>query len=174
DPMPIVAEGTKCRAIGSPCTNHTDTPAVANCDRCGKAVCALCLLEAAQGTFCSAECMATVVKQPASQPAPAERAALQGRPVFHFKPAPKTFSNGQLAVAAVVIALLAGGGYYGWVTLSPTVMPPNVTTPAVVPDTAKVTPPVNPTKTTTPDPVKTDPTKTDPTKKTTPPVKTDP
>src|SRR6185436_588115 len=48
------------------------------------------------------------------------------------------------------------------------------TTPAVVPDTAKVTPPVNPTKTTTPDPVKTDPTKTDPTKKTTPPVKTDP
>src|ERR671925_199711 len=32
--MPIVAEGTKWRPIGAQCENHTDTPAVANCDRC--------------------------------------------------------------------------------------------------------------------------------------------
>src|ERR1043165_3894044 len=42
DPMPIVAEGTKWRPIGAQCQNHTDTPAVANCDRCSKPVCALC------------------------------------------------------------------------------------------------------------------------------------
>src|SRR4051812_9754634 len=44
DPMPIIAEGTKWRSIGAQCQNHSDTPAVANCDRCGKSVCALCLL----------------------------------------------------------------------------------------------------------------------------------
>ena len=64
DPMPIVAEGTKWRAIGSQCQNHSDTPAVANCDRCSKPVCALCLLEASQGTFCSADCMGAISKQP--------------------------------------------------------------------------------------------------------------
>src|SRR5581483_974794 len=44
DPMPIVAEGTKWRSIGAQCENHSATPAVANCDRCAKPVCALCLL----------------------------------------------------------------------------------------------------------------------------------
>src|SRR5882672_2184702 len=49
DPMPIVSEGTKWRSIGTQCQNHSDTPAVASCDRCAKPVCALCLLEASQG-----------------------------------------------------------------------------------------------------------------------------
>ena len=160
DAVPIVAEGTKWRSIGAQCENHADTPAVANCDRCGKAVCALCLLEAAQGTFCSADCMSSVVKQPASQPAAtAERAALQGKPVFHFKEPPKTFSGGKLAVGAVILVLLAGGAYYGWTTLSPEVVPPQPPTPPV---TTTVTPPVTPTTTTTKKPVTTKPDTTKP------------
>src|SRR5205085_955656 len=120
EPMPIVAEGTKWRPIGSQCQNHADTPAVANCDRCSKPVCALCLLEASQGTFCSAECMGAIAQQPAAQPAPAEKAALQGRPVVAYKISNKSAarrrSNKGVLVAVVVILLAAAGagGYYGW------------------------------------------------------------
>lgn len=112
--MPIVAEGTKWRPIGAQCSNHSDTPAVANCDRCGKPVCALCLLEATQGTFCSSECLGNVAKQPQAQAATAERAALQGKPVFRFKEPPK--SNKGVMVAALLVLLVAGaaGAYYGW------------------------------------------------------------
>jgi hypothetical protein len=182
--IPIVAEGTKWRSIGAQCDNHADTPAVANCDRCGKAVCALCLLEASQGTFCSAECMSTVVKQATPQAAPAERAALQGKPVYHFKAPPKTFSGGRLIAIAAVVLLLAGGGYYGWVTLSPEVTTPTPTPPDTTrvnptnttvtkpdttkPDTTKTTKPdttkPDTTKTTKPDTTKPDTTKPDTTK----------
>jgi len=127
DPMPIVAEGTKWRSIGTQCQNHTDTPAVANCDRCAKPICALCLLEASQGTFCSSDCMSAVADQ-ASAPAakgrgarnavpiaaPAERAALQGKPVFNFKEPPKT-KKGPLIALLVVFAIVLGfGGYWTW------------------------------------------------------------
>jgi hypothetical protein len=122
DPMPIVAEGTKWRPIGQQCQNHSDTPAVANCDRCSKPVCALCLLEASQGTFCSADCMGAVAQQPAAQPAPAERAALQGRPVVQYKISKKSGrgSNTGVAVAAtmILIAAAAAGIYYGWNSFS--------------------------------------------------------
>jgi hypothetical protein len=122
DPMPIVAEGTKWRPIGTTCQNHTDTPAVANCDRCSKAVCALCLLEAAQGTFCSADCMGAVAKQPAALAAPAERAALQGRPVVNYKiskNARRGSNTGIIAATSVLLLAAIGAGvYYGWNSFS--------------------------------------------------------
>jgi hypothetical protein len=159
DPMPIVAEGTKWRPIGQQCQNHSDTPAVANCDRCSKPVCALCLLEASQGTFCSADCMGAVAKQPAAQPAPAERAALQGRPVVNYKISSKASrrgSNTGIIVAATVILLgaVGAGVYYGWNSFSfqPTdpkdpvvenpVTPTNPVTPEVVRNPDPVTPEV--------------------------------
>ncbi len=128
DPMPIVAEGTKWRSIGAQCQNHSDTPAVANCDRCGKAVCALCLLEASQGTFCSSECMGAVGEAPAPAPTPArgrapapqpsaataERAALAGKPVFKFTDPPKTSRPALIALFAVFGIVLVIGGYYVW------------------------------------------------------------
>jgi len=150
DPMPIVAEGTKWRPIGQPCQNHTDTPAVANCDRCSKPVCALCLLEASQGTFCSADCMGAVAQQPAAQHAPAERAALQGRPVVQYKISNKSGRRGSntgviVAATVILIAAAAAGIYYGWNSFSfqPTdpvkdpvvenpVTPTNPTNPEVV------------------------------------------
>jgi len=194
DPMPIVAEGTKWRAIGSPCTNHTDTPAVANCDRCSKAVCALCLLEAAQGTYCSSDCMGSAAQDAAEeavkpgstkvrqrqQPAAAafsasaEKAALQGKPVFKFKEPPK--SNKSLITVAVILLLAAGaaGAYYGWnaftpesYTSNPTTNPDLVTKPDTTkPDTTKpdTTPDTTKPDTTKPDLTKPDTTKPDTTK----------
>jgi hypothetical protein len=185
--MPIVAEGTKWRAIGSQCDNHKDTPAVANCDRCSKPVCALCLLEAAQGTFCSSDCMGNAAqdateeavkpgstkmrKRPQHQPAPAfsataEKAALQGKPVFKFKEPPK--SNKSLITVAVILLLAAGGAgaYYGWNAFIPesTTLPP--TNPNIVDSDPTDPPKVDPT-------VKVDPPKIDPTVKVDPP-KVDP
>jgi hypothetical protein len=132
DPMPIVAEGTKWRSIGTQCDNHKDTPAVANCDRCAKPVCALCLLEAAQGTFCSSDCMSAVGEParapaptrrgaPAPEPiaAPAERAALQGKPVFNFKEPPKQNKTGMMVGVAVLAVVVGVGGYYGYKVFSP-------------------------------------------------------
>jgi hypothetical protein len=148
DPMPIVAEGTKWRPIGAQCQNHSDTPAVANCDRCSKPVCALCLLEASQGTFCSADCMGAVSKQPAAQPAPAERAALQGRPVVNYKISKKGAgrrgSNTGIIVAATVILIgaVGAGVYYGWNSFSfqPTDSntPPPVVANPVTPSTPEI------------------------------------
>lgn len=127
EPMPIVAEGTKWRSIGAQCQNHSDTPAVANCDRCAKAICALCLLEASQGTFCSSDCLSAVAEQPAApvganprtsrQPqiaAPAERAALQGKPLFNFTQPKRTNKTAMTAVLAVFGLVLLFGGYYTW------------------------------------------------------------
>ncbi|MBI3855210.1 MAG: hypothetical protein HY293_05920 [Planctomycetes bacterium] len=150
DRMPIVAEGTKWRPIGAQCENHADTPAVANCDRCGKPVCALCLLEAAQGTFCSSECMsgsgapaAVEAPQQKNRPAPtysaaAERAALQGKPVFKFKEPPR--SNRTLITVAVVVLLVAGaaGAYYGWNAFTPDI-PPGPRPPEYVTNTTDTT-----------------------------------
>ena len=131
DAMPIVAEGTKWRSIGTQCDNHSDTPAVANCDRCGKPICALCLLEAAQGTFCSSDCLNSVAAQapaPAArgskgpaQPvlAPAERAALQGKPVFKFKEPPKSNKTGLMVVVVIFAIIIPVGGYYCWKVFSP-------------------------------------------------------
>lgn len=177
DPMPIVAEGTKWRSIGAQCENHSDTPAVANCDRCAKPVCALCLLEASQGTFCSSDCMSSVAEQapapapagrrgaPAPQPvlAPAERAALQGRPVFKFKEPPKSNKTGLLAVVAVFAVIVAVGGYYAWKAFSPEGAP-GLSKPPVVENT----PPVNP------DPVDVKPPTPDPVAVKPPPVTPDP
>ena len=185
EPMPIVAEGTKWRPIGAQCENHTDTPAVANCDRCGKPVCALCLLEAAQGTFCSADCMSTVAQQPAAQPAPAERAALARAPVYKFRKAPvastrRNQSNKGVIVAGVVLLLVAGaaGGYYGWNGFAmhpdPTPNPnPDIDTTRLPdkPDPTKIgnTPDPKKPDPKLPDPKKPDPKKPDP-KKPDPPV----
>ena len=158
DPMPIVAEGTKWRAIGQQCQNHSDTPAVANCDRCSKPVCALCLLEASQGTFCSADCMGAVAKQPAAQHAPAERAALQGRPQAVYKisknsPSRRGANRGAVIAASVLLlAALGAGGYYAWNSFSlspdpdPVVVDPPTTNPnpnpvVVNPDPPDVKPP---------------------------------
>jgi len=167
DPMPIVAEGTKWRSIGAQCENHSDTPAVANCDRCAKPVCALCLLEASQGTFCSSDCMSSVAEQapapastgrrgsPAPQPvlAPAERAALQGKPVFKFKEPPKSNKTGLIAVLAVFAVIIPVGGYYSWKVFSPE-STPDTSKPPVVDNTPPIDakPPVDP-KPPTPDPV---------------------
>ena len=169
DPMPIVAEGTKWRPIGQQCQNHADTPAVANCDRCSKPVCALCLLEASQGTFCSADCMGAVAKQPAAQAATAERAALQGRPVVNYKISKKSgrrgSNTGVIVVATVLlIGAVAAGVYYGWNSFSfqpadpklPVVeipVPPVNPTPIEVVKTPyPVTPDVSRTPVKTPDP----------------------
>lgn len=168
DPMPIVAEGTKWRSIGTQCENHTDTPAVANCDRCAKPICALCLLEASQGTFCSSDCMNATASAPipaapapavagrrAPAPAPAqvsgnaERAALQGKPVFKFKEPPRTNKAGLIAVMAVFAVVFPVGGYYSWKVFSPDApFDPNpavVNTPDPVLDPKPVDPkPVDP------------------------------
>jgi hypothetical protein len=178
DPMPIVAEGTKWRSIGTQCDNHSDTPAVANCDRCAKPVCALCLLEASQGTFCSSDCMNSVAKDAPPPPpsgsrsskapqqpvlAAAERAALQGKPVFKFKEPPRS-KKGPIIV--VVVAILGVGGYYGWKAFGPehfTFDAPPVVENPVTPDPRPVDPrpvdprpvdprPVDPTPVVTPDP----------------------
>ena len=153
--MPIVAEGTKWRSIGTQCDNHSDTPAVANCDRCGKPICALCLLEAAQGTFCSSDCLGATAQQPAatapvssgrSAPASvsgnAERAALQGKPVFNFKERPKTNKTGLMAVFAVFAVIIPVGGYYCWNIFAPESIPrpPIVENPDVVLDPKPVDP----------------------------------
>lgn len=175
DPMPIVAEGTKWRSIGTQCDNHADTPAVANCDRCGKPVCALCLLEAAQGTFCSSDCMGATARQPAAPapaspgraPAPAavsgnaERAALQGKPVFKFKEPARTNKSGLIAVLAIFAIVFPVGGYYSWKVFAPEsdaeqpvvnipdpvvdprpVDPPPVDPPPVIPKPVDPNPPV--------------------------------
>jgi hypothetical protein len=156
DPMPIVAEGTKWRSIGAQCQNHSDTPAVANCDRCSKSVCALCLLEASQGTFCSSDCMSAVAEQappPVHAPgkgrgamvqqiaAPAERAALQGKPVFNFKEPPKSNKTALTAALAVFAVVLAVGGYYTW-NITNTRFDATITDPN--PNPPIVTPPVDP------------------------------
>src|SRR6185503_7440703 len=154
DPMPIVAEGTKWRPIGAQCQNHTDTPAVANCDRCSKPVCALCLLEAAQGTFCSADCMSAVAKEPVSQAAPAERAALQGKAapaVYRISKKSSRGANKGVVVAASVLFVLVAvaGGYYGWNGFAFHPDPGPGTNPDPVPDPVVVTPdptPVDPPK----------------------------
>ncbi|HUR38976.1 MAG TPA: B-box zinc finger protein, partial [Planctomycetota bacterium] len=184
DPMPIVAEGTKWRSIGAQCQNHSDTPAVANCDRCSRPVCALCLLEASQGTFCSSECMSAVAEQappPVHAPgkgrgatvpqiaAPAERAALQGKPVFKFTEPPKSNKTALTVALAVFAVVLVIGGYYTWNITNtkidatytdpnpPIVTPPvdpqpvvvnPVVPPPVIPKPVNVTPPVK-----VPDPV---------------------
>jgi hypothetical protein len=144
DPMPIVAEGTKWRPIGAQCQNHSDTPAVANCDRCSKPVCALCLLEASQGTFCSADCMGAVAKQPAAQPAPAERAALQGRPqpvyrISKNSPSRRGANRAVIAASVLLLLALAAGGYYAWNSFSALPEPGPVVIPPAPPDP---TPPV--------------------------------
>jgi hypothetical protein len=131
-PEPIVAEGTKWRPIGSKCENHEDTDAVANCDRCGKTICPLCLLEAAAGTFCSSDCM--LGKANASAPA-AETEALQAPPPAAAAAAPRSAAapsrqlpvnvvatgrskrrggGGKFVAAIFFLAVLGGGGFYGW------------------------------------------------------------
>jgi hypothetical protein len=152
--MPIVAEGTKWRPIGLQCQNHSDTPAVANCDRCSKPVCALCLLEASQGTFCSADCMGAVAQQPAAQPAAAERAALQGRPVVQYKISKKSGrggSNTGVVVAATIILIgaAAAGIYYGWNSFSF-----QSSDPVKDPVVENLVTPTNPTNPTPPEVVK--------------------
>ncbi|MBV8880427.1 MAG: hypothetical protein JO332_10715 [Planctomycetaceae bacterium] len=160
DPMPIVAEGTKWRSIGTQCDNHSDTPAVANCDRCGKPVCALCLLEAAQGTFCSSDCMGATAQQAApkatsgGRPAPAvsgkaEQAALQGKPVFKFKEPARTNKAGLIAICAVFAVVIPVGCYYSYKAFAPESVPdpnpPIVNTPDPVLDPRPVDPrPVDP------------------------------
>lgn len=171
--IPIVAEGTKWRPIGAQCDNHSDTPAVANCDRCGKPVCALCLLEASQGTFCSADCLSAATSAPAEEAAPApapererasaparraaspapaaasnraESAALAGRPVFKFKAPPKTNKTGVAIAVVIAVIVTAVGGYYGWNAFSP---------PAPVdPPVGEYVPPVDPVDPKKPDVVK--------------------
>ncbi len=144
-PEPIVAEGTKWRPIGAKCENHGDTDAVANCDRCGKAVCPLCLLEAAAGTFCSSDCMSGT-----AQPAAAEQEALQAPPVpvpaAPAAPQPQRRaqpvnvmatgraqkkSGGGMA-AAVIFLLLGAGGYFGWDYYEKNLAPKPVEPPPVV------------------------------------------
>jgi hypothetical protein len=148
DPMPIVAEGTKWRPIGAQCQNHTDTPAVANCDRCSKPVCALCLLEAAQGTFCSSDCMNAIAKQPAAQPAPAERAALQGRPQAVYRISKKSArgaNKGVVVAASILFVLIAvAGGYYGWNGFAFHPDPRTTTTPDPVTDPGVAVTPTDP------------------------------
>jgi hypothetical protein len=168
EPMPIVAEGTKWRPIGAQCDNHTDTPAVANCDRCNKPVCALCLLESSQGTFCGADCMNAVAQQPAAaaqkqrlaQLASAEKAAPQAKPVFKFKQPAKANKTGVLVAVAVVLVVAAIGGYYAYNIITPGTTdpgpdrPPEVvvtpTTTTTIPTTTTTTTPVTTTPTTTP------------------------
>jgi len=181
DPMPIVAEGTKWRSIGAQCQNHTDTPAVANCDRCGKPICALCLLEASQGTFCSSDCMAAVAEAappPVHAPgrgrgatvaqiaAPAERAALQGKPVFKFKEPPKSNKTALVLGLAVFAVVLAVGGYYTWNITNTRI---NLSFNDPDPNPPPVAPPVNPPPVVDPPPVVTPPVVTPPV--VTPPVK---
>src|SRR5882672_8484130 len=89
DRMPIVSEGTKWRSIGTQCQNHSDTPA-ARSSRTSPV---------GGGT--------------------AERAALQGKPVFKFKPPPKSNKTPLLAAIALFAVILAVGGYYGWKVFSP-------------------------------------------------------
>jgi hypothetical protein len=177
-PEPIVAEGTKWRPIGAKCENHGDTDAVANCDRCGKAVCPLCLLEAAAGTFCSSECMtgtgsaapaaeARVLEEaapppPPPRPAPAPRPPApvpqRSAPVNVMATGKVHKKSGGTIAAAILLLLLAGGGYFGYdyweKNLRPGTQDPS--TSLVTPPLPPVKPPpvVEPPKPPPPDPVK--------------------
>jgi len=164
EPMPIVAEGTKWRPIGSQCENHGDTPAVANCDKCSKPVCALCLLESSQGTFCGAECMNAGAKQPAVERlVAAEKAAAQGKqeknkPVYKFKKPPKSNKAVVMVAVAVVLVAAVAIGYYAWnsfagdITLRDFTPTPDVVVNPIPPTTTPTTTiPTTPTTVTTPE-----------------------
>jgi hypothetical protein len=171
EPMPIVAEGTKWRPIGSQCQNHGDTPAVANCDRCSKPVCALCLLESSQGTFCGSDCMNAVASQPAAhRVAAVERAVAQGKaakaaaatenkPVFKFKQPSRSNKTAVFVAVAVVLLATVAGGYYAWNSFGSLTLPPEdpvvVTPTTTTPITTTTTTPVTTTTTTVEPPVTT-------------------
>ena len=153
---PLVTPGTKWRMIGSVCALHTDTQAVATCEACDRTLCALCVTEADNGTFCS-ECAAkkappaplpvTAAPRPAA-PAPA-RARARSR---------RSGSGLKIVAAILIVAGLAGVGFF---------LLNDSAAPAPNPPIAKARPPkVDPAKTDPPkvDPPKVDPAKTDPKK----------
>lgn len=174
---PLVTPGTKWRMIGSVCATHTDTQAVATCGACDRTVCALCVVEGENGTFCPA-CAES--RKPA---APLVTAAPRPAPVAPPPPMKiqaRRSSSGsgmgtglKVAVAVVIVGSLAAGGF---VLLNnsgnkPVENPLNRTQPVAKLDPVKVDPTkkVDPVKV---DPVKVDPVKVDPVK--VDPVKTDP
>jgi hypothetical protein len=155
---PLVTPGTKWKMIGSVCANHTDTPAVATCDRCDKTLCAMCLMETSAGTFCSQECagvaepvpLPQVPPAPPSPPVPVSRAPVRRSGSRSKSP--------KVAILVGALAVLGVGGYFVVSGLgSPESKPPNP---------PPVQPPVQPLAKKDPvtlDPVKVDPvTKVDP------------
>jgi hypothetical protein len=196
---PLVSPGTKWRMIGSMCAHHADTPAIATCERCGKTVCALCVMEASTGTFCN-ECgaAATQAPPPAPVPMPPPAARPSTGQVRTAPPRPPTVreeasSGGRLVTVVVLLLALGVGGYFAYTHFMPAEnagpnppiaitnpKPPPPPPPPVPPNPSKVTPPkidppkVDPPKTDPPkvDPPKVDPPKTDPPK--VDPPKTDP
>ncbi len=83
------------------CANHSDSPAVARCKVCEKGVCVLCIVDAAEGTFCSERCVqvmaevkgwveepSVVLKPDALPPPPARPAKVELPPLPPASPAP--------------------------------------------------------------------------------------
>ena len=185
---PLVTPGTKWRMIGSVCGLHQDTQAVATCEACDRTLCAMCVVEADNGTFC-AEC-ASKKAPPAPLPVAAAPRAVhaakapppQAAPVAsrRSRSRPGSGSAIKIVAAIAIIAALGGGGFF---LLNGSDHPsnpnPNPPTDPVGPisrkDPAKTNPgrtdpaKVEPAKV---EPAKTDPTKIDPAK--TDPAKTDP
>lgn len=109
---PLVAPGTKWRMIGAMCAAHTDTPAVATCDRCTKTLCGLCLTEMPEGTFCT-ECASAAPKPEAEEKAIQQAARAPAPPKPAARPHGRRRGSPAVRVAAVLLLLaaLAGGAW---------------------------------------------------------------
>jgi hypothetical protein len=160
---PLVTPGTKWRMIGSVCAAHNDTPAVATCEACDKTVCALCVVEAESGTFCTACAASKAPRAVAAAPSTSGRST-GVRPAPAAPVAEESSASGSgtalKAIAAVLVLAVLGGG--GWYLLNNNRLTEN-------PGPLKKDPDPLLAKT---DPKKTDPAKTDPTK--VEPAKVDP
>jgi hypothetical protein len=167
---PLVTPGTKWRMIGSVCGLHQDTQAVATCEACDRTLCAMCVVEADNGTFC-AECASKKVPPaPLSVTAAPRVAAPAPAPVATRRSSSGSGSGLKIVAAIVIIAGLGAGGFYLLNTSEhPPVNPNPNPNPNLNPKTDPAIAKTDPKKT---DPVKVDPVKTDPVK--TDPVKTDP
>jgi hypothetical protein len=166
---PLVTPGTKWRMIGSVCALHQDTQAVATCEGCERTLCALCVVEAENGTFC-AECAskkappAPLPMTAAARTVSAPRAPAPAPPPSRTSRSRSGSGSGLKIVAAIVIIAAIGGGTFYFLNSSDH--------PVVRPD-PNVNPNSDPKNTTAKtDPSKTDPAKIDPAKVV--PAKTDP
>jgi hypothetical protein len=156
DPEPLVAPGTKWRMIGAMCVAHADTPAVATCDGCDKTLCALCLTETTNGTFCNAcvarnhpgaevKVLSQAATAAAARKAGAPAGTVPGRVTAPSRKWRRGSSPAVKVAAGIIIVGVAAAAYYFYTEsqkLQPNPAPPvAVQPPAVTPTPPKPPPP---------------------------------